>query len=265
MTLCALFAVLLASQVRGPDTEAPAKDSEQTRAQRLEFMKNAAESYNISLTTNRKQKLRLLKKPLLRYADQVTHVPDATLFVWTHDGRPEATVCIWLHPKGIWFHEFQSLSRTTLVAEQGGTRKWYPSKPGVEFKRMPDAPAPAEKKGGRLRQMRNLARQFTASVNDPKYGRQQLRLMPQPLHRYGKAGGDVLDGGLFAFSKGTNPEVLLLIEALPDKAGKLHWHYAPARMSSRECEIRRQNKVVWRIPFSPRQTRDEPYFNVVLR
>ena len=63
--------------------------------------------------------------------------------------------------------------------------------------------------------MRRLARQFSASVNDDKFGRQQLRLLSKPLYSYGKAGSQVLDGAIFAFAKGTNPEVLVLIEAVP--------------------------------------------------
>ena len=38
-------------------------------------------------------------------------------------------------------------------------------------------------------------------------------LLSQPVYRYGRSDGDVADGAIFAFCKGTNPEVLLLLLA----------------------------------------------------
>ncbi len=115
--------------------------------------------------------------------------------------------------------------------------------------------------------MRNLARQFSASVSDDQFGRQQLRLLSKPLYRYGKAGSPVLDGAIFAFAKGTNPEVMVLIEAVREASDDYMWRYAPARMSGRECELKQEDQVVWKLPSSPSRdsTREDTYFNEIFR
>jgi len=169
------------------------------RSDRLAYMQRAAAEYDIRWQSQPEEKLTLRKEPVLRYNDQVTNVPDGSLFVWTRKDRPEAIVCIWYHPKGMRFHEFQSLSRNKLTAMRRGRPRGNPSTPGIEFKPLSAAPVPGKSPRARLRQMRNLARGFSASVNGPKYGRQQLRFMPQPIFRYGKSDGDVLDGAKFEF------------------------------------------------------------------
>lgn len=141
------------------------------------------------------------------------------------------------------------------------------SKPGLTFTAFDKSPSPSNTARVRSAQMRRLARQFSASVNDDKFGRQQLRLLSKPLYSYGKAGSQVLDGAIFAFAKGTNPEVLVLIEAVPKANGDYMWRYAPARMSGRECELKQKDQVVWTIPAAPSKysTREDTYFNEIFR
>jgi hypothetical protein len=56
----------------------------------------------------------------------------------------------------------------------------------------------------------------------------------------------VIDGALFALisSAGTDPEVLLLIEA-KETDGKIQWEYACGRFSDWELRILRKDKEVW--------------------
>ena len=129
---------------------------------------------------------------------------------------------------------------------------------------MPHAPPPAGTAVRRLNQMRALAREYSAAVTGWDKDQQVLRLLPQPVYRYGRPGGAVADGALFAYCKGTNPEVLLLVEAVKDGKG-LQWQYAFARMSSRACEVRREDKVVWSVPLVRGESPSDPYFNVVQR
>jgi hypothetical protein len=46
-------------------------------------------------------------------------------------------------------------------------------------------------------------------------------------------------------STGTNPDLLLLIEARPDGDGKLRWEYAHARMTSNSVRVRLDDTEVW--------------------
>jgi hypothetical protein len=146
----------------------------------------------------------------------VTGVKDSAIFLSTdaETGRPEATIQMFRAPTAIWLHDWTSLSTSPIVAELGTKALWRP-KPGVEFHPVPDAPAPAATAPARLRQLRALAEEFSATDDFKGAGWSQLRLLPKPWLRYGKAGSGVEDGALFAFAIGTDPEVVFMIESRP--------------------------------------------------
>lgn len=178
------------------------------------------------------------EEPLLRYYDPLTNVPDGYFLVWTREGRPEVCATFWVHRlrNGLReLHEFQSLSGQAIRARRGETDVWRPDAGGVEWQALLDAPPPASGAGLRLAQMRQQARRFSASIRDGT-GRRELRLLPQPAYRYECPDEAVLDGALFIFAKGTNPELLLLLEAREMDDGSA-WHYATARMTIRRIEI----------------------------
>jgi hypothetical protein len=97
--------------------------------------------------------------------------------------------------------------------------------------------------------MRELTRAFSASSEDLKEKHWELRLLPQPLYRYESTDPDVLDGAVFAFvtSAGTDPEVLLVVEArkAPGPA-PLAWHYAVARFSDLTLSVRHKGKEIYK-------------------
>ena len=53
------------------------------------------------------------------------------------------------------------------------------------------------------------------------------------------------DGGLFAFVQGTDPEVLLLIEARGGKGPG--WHFAAARMQNSALQLKLDGREVWAV------------------
>jgi len=74
---------------------------------------------------------------------------------------------------------------------------------------------------------------------------EELRMLPTPLYRYAIDKPDkVQDGALFAYVSGTDPEVLLVIEAFGEE-GKFQWQYAFVRRTSGGVEGRFRNKLVW--------------------
>jgi hypothetical protein len=261
-----IFCCLLITSGQAPDNP-PNQESandKQEKAARMEHMKRAAKSYDIALAPHAAKKLILIEEPLLRFDDHVTGVVDGTFFVWMMDDRPVATASVWIRKTGQEYHEFQSLAACPLIASNQGLPKWTPAEPGIERKPAPVNQPPAATPARRLNQMRALAREYSATVTGWGINQQVLRLLSQPVYRYGRSDGDVADGAIFAFCKGTNPEVLLLVEAV--KNGKeLQWAYAFARMSARGCEVRREDKVVWSVPLLGSDSRTDPYFNVVQR
>jgi hypothetical protein len=94
--------------------------------------------------------------------------------------------------------------------------------------------------------MRRLAQEFNGHESDRDGKRWDLRLLPAPLYRYPEAKSGVVDGAIFALisEAGTDPEVLLLIEAR-EEGGKTRWEYACGRFSDRSLYVQRKEKEIW--------------------
>jgi hypothetical protein len=106
--------------------------------------------------------------------------------------------------------------------------------------------------------MRAIARRFEAEFL--KEGtRTQLRLQPQPAHRFQAPDRGTIDGGLFAFVEANDPELMLMVEARSTRGshGKMEWRYTLARTSSLEMSVRLDGNEVfapsnfWRNPRTP--------------
>ena len=178
---------------------------------------------------------------------------EAMMVVWAHRGRPQALASIYPW-QGYLNHEFGSLSRSAkLLARDNGNVAWSPKSPGVELRPVADAPPPAETAAARLRQMKSIAGRFKATMTGWKgdnSDREELRLLPRPLYRYSVTDPQdhepaVLDGVLFAFVMGTDPETVMLLEAVGTQESA-SWQYAFVRATSGGLEVRLENEVVWR-------------------
>ncbi len=144
-------------------------------------------------------------------------------------------------------HEVHSLATTLLDATWRRRKLWRADAPGLTFLPVPEAPEPADSASARLRQMQAIARDFSAASVHEKSGRNELRLMPRPLHRYGPAAPETVDGALFCLAHGTDPELFLLIEARRQGAAA-GWQYALARFSDLALKARYKGRDVWEVP-----------------
>ncbi len=216
------------------------------------YVKEASD-YSIAVETAPKKALELKAEPIFEWSNPTREgLQQGVVFVWLRDGRPAALASIFSQPhdkpKGRQvIHEFHALDSEKLLVTrpQGVLNEWKPEA-GLARKELTGAPAPAETAAARLIQMRKLAAEFTAhSVNDEK-NRLELRLLPTPLYRYPAAKTGVIDGALFVLisTEGTDPEVLLLIEA-KETDGKLRWEYTCGRFSDRSLHVRRNDQEVW--------------------
>lgn len=247
MSLLFLSTEALSAQGTSSEREDDGKIAAKVKAERLESMRQIAGEYRLSLQSEGKHRLTLHPKPLLRWSNPIRFANDGAVFLWTDKGEPRAIACIYTHRRsgkpGI-DHEFQSLSLQPLTAEHSGRAVWTPPKSAVEFKTISDAPAPAKSAALRLSQMRSIARRFTVTIEKT---RRKGRLLTQPIYRYGGKKPELLDGALFAFVQGTDPEVILLLEARSIDS-KHVWQYALARMTSVTIEARYRDKIVWTKP-----------------
>lgn len=236
--------------------ETAAETAEETAAdERLRAIKELVEQsvdwYDV--LPDAEAKVGLRPQVVLRWQNTVrVNTGAALLAIWTDRGRPEAMATIFQTGDQI-CHEMGSLSRSKKMVVREKTRVlWSPGKAGVEFRDVPDAPAPAKDRAARLRQMKSLAGRFTARLRplDVSAGTPEvLRLLPRPLYRYELADSPgtqpiLRDGGLFAFVMGTDPEVVLLLEAV-ERDDKLVWQYALARATAYAVEANLGNELVW--------------------
>jgi hypothetical protein len=205
-------------------------------------------------------------KPIvaLRWANNARGSEDGMTILYVHAGRPLATACLYPWDKRL-IHDFESLSRDKIVARKDGALVWQPQESSVKYAPIPDAPAPAETPTQRLRQMKALVEQFQSAMLGWKADstdREELRLLPRPLYRYEPKSGPVIDGAVFAFVMGTDPESLLMIEAVKGDDGSATWQFAFARRTSGELEGRHNDKVVWHADRFPQGSPTKPNYGI---
>jgi hypothetical protein len=229
--------------------QAPARLSpeELERAKRLDEMTQIVRAFQAHVIDEKgaRAPASITPEPLHRWTDPTREFSGGALWAWRHAGRPVAVIAIELYGKA-WSYEFVSLSTRRLTADDGRLH-WGPSRAGVKFQAIPGAPAPAADEAGRLLQMRELARFFEA--REFWGGRHHaLRLLNQPIDRYADAASGVVDGTLFIFANGTNPEILLLVEARRQGDAPAKWSYAAAPLGKAEVHLKLGPDDVWTSP-----------------
>ena len=216
------------------------------------YAREAAE-YTMAVESDPKKVLELTKEPVFEWSNPVREgLQQGVVYLWLRDGRPAALGSFFSEPEGRLkgrkvMHEFHALDAEKLIVTRpkGALNEWKPEA-GLARKELADAPAPAATAEARLVQLRKLAQEFTGYETDQEKKRWDLRLLPAPLYRYPAAKTGVVDGALFTLvsTAGTDPEVLLLIEAR-EVDGKARWEYACGRLSDRSLYVQRKDKEVW--------------------
>ncbi len=236
--------------------------SQRIASKRLEFMKTSVSKYEILTGQDEKTTLSLVPEPLLRFTNPVSGLQDGCFVLWTSEaGRPTVGAQVFLTSDNLWIHEFQSLAPGPFSVTLEGETVWSPERAGATSKLVPDAPQPANTTVQRLMQMRDIASRFTAS--DEFEGRVQsdeLRLLTRPLHRFGKTDTETLDGALFAHAHGTDPELLIIVEAIRSESA-YKWHYALAPMTGYALKATLDGQPDWEVPWrKPPYDPKEPFF-----
>jgi len=88
---------------------------------------------------------------------------------------------------------------------------------------------------------------FSKTMLFGEKGWSELRLLPTAISRYGEPGTKLLDGALFTFVLGTDPEVFLFLEARPGKESP-EWQYALAPMTVFALKVSYRGKAIWELP-----------------
>ena len=213
----------------------------------LEINASEANHWNMYLDEKRQAKAELLDRPIYFWTNPTKGGGQfGSVFLWTHSGRPVAVASIFAHPiegKRRITHELHSLTTDVLYPEctDGHPETWQP-KGGLVREPFPDAPPPEASPARRLLQMRKLGRTFGGHTVDWRKQRWELRLLPQPLYRYSAPKAGIVDGGLFALvtDAGTDPEILLLLEATKDG-----WQFGLMRFTDSSFVVRLGDREIF--------------------
>ncbi len=201
-----------------------------------------------------RERLERLAEPVYRFDDAARRTADGTVWVWCHSGRPSAAVTLTKHrsPAGgfHWLTELTSLAPEPISATIEGIGTWQPSGAGVVMQKFPKAPLPALDATKRLRQMKELVRPIKAHENTkprdhPSVERYELRVLPQPVHRYADAKSGLIDGGMFIIAYGLNPEIVLLLEARSEGSAEPAWHCGFAPIALAELHVELDDNEIW--------------------
>ena len=255
----AVLVVCLAQSPLVPRTRLPPKSADdqvekERAAAALELCRKGAKEYRLCFEDAKRTELELKPDPVLRWSNPSVGSIHGGVFIWTHQGRPAAVASIfkWYTPRDEMRFEVQSLSTEPLVGILGTEEVWKSSRAGVDFKPVPGAPAPATTAASRLIQMRTISSEFSTEQTDrDDESKRQMRLLTQPVFRYASQPQQVTDGAMFAFVHGTDPEVLLLLEAQETDRGGLEWRYALARMNSTAFSVKYKDNEVWAVEVLP--------------
>lgn len=252
MTLAACLLVVSTALSQQPAASGqPAAAPPTARSQKaVQAFRAEAAEYVVKLASRPQEALVLEKDAALRWDNPARTGEDGALFIWMLGGRPQLIGTIFTYRFKDTLsrkHELHSLAEGPLAAEFRGKLAWSPAKPGVVFQPVKGAPPPADNPRQRLSQMKALARDFAASMTDDNGETYQLRLLAQPLIRYEPKDKAVQDGTLFAFSLGTDPEALLLLESRAQADG-WQWQFAFARFHYIELKATHDGQAVWTAP-----------------
>jgi hypothetical protein len=253
---------LMAQSPQPSAAPAPSEDKELIAAA-LKLTKEAAAKYEFTLDGADGQLPQLVAEPVLRWSNPSAGEIHGNVFLWTSGGRPAVVGSIfkWFSPHTHMSHEFHSLAQQPLRGKFGGKEVWVSSEPGVRFTGLAAAPPPATGKLQRLQQMRELARACAVTKRERDGSLSELRLLTQPIFRYEAPQAGLIDGALFAFVQGTDPDLFLLLEAR-ESGGKSAWQFAACRMNSVAFTLRYNDQEIWSVdvlPWSDVNGHRQPY------
>ena len=196
-----------------------------------------------------KEELTPMDAPLQRWTNPLLGIEHGLLVGWKDSkGRPMAVAQVYQWPSNRrWLMEHQSLSESAMVFKSDGNPSWNPNEPGIVWTKLESkVPKPATKARLRLAQLKSISRRFRArDTNTSDKNGRDLRLKSAPSMEYSVPNDGIIQGALFTFVSGTDPDVLLMLELRKRESndGEFYWAFAP--MSTGELWGYLDNKQVW--------------------
>ena len=241
-----LTVVLLGAVPRWVPAQEQAEPSENDGASLLAMAKEHMGLFEMQRGRG-EEAVQLLDRPLLTYGDSARVNKNGTLWAFGASGRPLAILELYQDTGTRWVHAVTLTGVSTVTLKTPVAAAWTPAETQIVPAPIPEADAPLDRELRRTRQLKELARRFTAhEFWDPDNSRFELRLLEQPVLRYKDADAGIHDGAVFVLAHGTNPEVIVLIEAIGKTVDAARWHYSLARLGSAELHVELDGKEVWK-------------------
>ncbi len=246
-------------------------DEEALKSDVAAMAKQTAKECEFTVGELKPTKLSQYAEPILRWSNPTAGRVFGEIYVWTDNGRPAVVGSFYRWYANGWGDTIEvcSLANAPIVGHREKSEFWKPAASAIRFQTIKETDAPAPTPAARLVQMRRLANGFVTQLVDTRGDaigtKRELRLLNQPVFRYPAPKGDAtyLDGALFAFVEGTDPEVLLLIEAVSDNVTSATptWRFGLARMNRDALRVTFRDKEVWSVPYldNPFNLPREPY------
>ena len=233
-------------------SSAPEKTSAYTPEKLQRYFRREAASYEMK-KADTQRKLTLRENPILNWHNPERQLEQGLLFVWMDGNRPAVLGSIFTYQyKNVVYikHELTSVVPLALKVTLDGQEVWRPEAAVLTGTEIPANVKPAATASMRLTQMRAIARDLGGKLLSPETPPKELRLLPTPLIQYQDDAQGIVDGGLFALAVGTDPEIIVMIEAR--KVGDVtKWHLAGFRSHYDGLEMSYQGKAVWNAPSVP--------------
>lgn len=248
------------AQVKKEGAEDPAEQEErkQTRQRILDRWNKMRAVLRVA---DKEREVERRKDPVFTYSEPTRETGGGgMMFVWGTTGRPVALLAQnYANERPVWGFELVALEEGVSVVMHDGWR-WTP-KSALKMTPFADAPPPADSGVRRLSQMKGLVEQFSLSeqYNNESF---ELRLLPRPVYRYEDEENDLIDGGLFIFAHGTNPEALGVIECRKEASEKV-WSYGFLPLAGAAVTAKLDSKTVWSKE-PTRQTRAQELYSTWL-
>lgn len=192
--------------------------------------------------------------PILRYSDPTRDlsedIPGTTLLldasVWRlgTSGRPIGLLTMEIYgtseKEGALSYEFAALTASESAIQHKGhpTLNWKASAKAFSMRPLADVEPPAKTPAARLNQMRQIIRRFEV-VEAFRDTRVNCRLLSKPIDRYESADQGIVDGAIFAFANGTNPEAGVLLEC-----NEKEWSHGTVRLSAAQLQVKLDGELV---------------------
>lgn len=236
--------------------EPPGDTNTVERQTLLKEMRSAVAAIKVSEKVGEQLRpAKLVGEPIFRYSDEQRFIRDATMWIWTAEGRPVSVMKLERYsfpdPKRHWLFNIGSASPNLLTVTWPFDREFESKKPGVSFQPLNDGPKIAETKPARLIQLKQLVRRFTATMTGGAAddAKTEMRLLPTPLFRYSSLPDQIADGALFGLSAtGTNPDAMVAIQWRGEKESA-RWEFGITGLTNGGLQVRLDDKPVWSQPY----------------